>query len=583
MYFYLKRGKGYKKFKKMRLLTITLLLTTLLSLNPSIDNNINSYHLRSDIPTNINTPNATFDNDYFNESNNNSISSSFSMAYYFENSMQLMPKNHNSCGFVSLIQVLSYYDSYYNDDVIHDRYELSKHNNYAIDDLRYYSPGVYVENYSFTDNSEYKNYCISSQDYNLQSYLTIQHNILEGTMNKDSSKFETSMHLRSYRNLLNNVTQMTSLRFNIIEDYDFLETTYIHKQTYYKNTIKDYINQGYPVIVHIKDTESDNEVRYHSLVAYKIIGGEIYANFGYKNQIYCDLPLLSLGYEYINAFAVLIPTFDHTHSDNYVMNGFNYCGCGLSLNHFTATTTDWNNIPPTFTWTKNPLDIEESYRLEFKLSLTGPIIYTYNTVYNNVTLSINSRTMIRNYTSTYLYVFLVRESNLYFLPSIHLIINDPYKDMPHYTFNSNSISDFSNTQISQTKNVNFEDKQITIESVGCYIENSNVVLSSFNDVSNNSYVSFQSNSIYRMDINLSFYSLQDVLSTGVGASILLQYMENTTNQWLTFENLTNFLSLNLNDLKIIFPNCVSGVKLTILMPASGEFKIKIGGIKLYVN
>ena len=141
-------------------------------------------------------PYSSFDENYFNETNTTS-SSFFTMSHFFENSFNYIPNNYYSCGFVSLIQVLSYYDTFYNDNVISDAYEDFKTNNDSIEDLSFASPGVNIENYTYTDLNSYKNYCLTSMNYNFQSFLTIRNNEMNGTL-MSTNDFSRSIHLKAF-------------------------------------------------------------------------------------------------------------------------------------------------------------------------------------------------------------------------------------------------------------------------------------------------------------------------------------------------------------------------------------------------
>ena len=530
-------------------------------------------------------PYSSFDENYFNETNTTS-SSFFTMSHFFENSFNYIPNNYYSCGFVSLIQVLSYYDTFYNDNVISDAYEDFKTNNDSIEDLSFASPGVNIENYTYTDLNSYKNYCLTSMNYNFQSFLTIRNNEMNGTL-MSTNDFSRSIHLNDYEALLNYSTVMPqNIKFNFYKKNWFDEIDYVPKQDELKTDIKNYINAGYPVIVHIKDAESEpGDPRFHSLVAYKIVNNQIRANFGYReSEILCDYPLLGFNYNYITSYIVLVPTFDHLHSNNYVIGNFNYCGCGYSYNFLSSSSPDWNNVPATFTWHKNPYDSTESFYLFFKLSMSGPTIYTYSTNFNCVTFSLNAWIIIRNYTSTYLYVFLERSSEIFGVSSSYIIINDPYKDMPYYQYNAQNLYNETILDESTQYSVNFLDHNILIEENDCYKQNSNIIITSDNISNINSYIIFNTSFIYRVDITLSFCSLEDVLGAIIGKTISLHYKKEGENTRIMFGDLADFISLTPIDLKIILPEKVSALKISLNNTIeSSIFKAKIGGIKLYVS
>ena len=59
-----------------------------------------------------------------NPGNPGNYSSQLNMVNYFSNLNTFSPSNKGgSCGFVSLAQVLSYYDTFYNDSIIPEQYD----------------------------------------------------------------------------------------------------------------------------------------------------------------------------------------------------------------------------------------------------------------------------------------------------------------------------------------------------------------------------------------------------------------------------------------------------------------------------
>ncbi len=249
---------------------------------------------------------------YLNEKEvnyNNSLG--FDMKSYFENLYTNVPYNSNgSCGYVSLISVMSYYDSFFNDNIIPEVYEVNSiADNFetAISN----SPGVNNEIYH---GSDYEKYCFDSSDYNLQSKLTILHN-------ENNVSFSASIHGVDYENLLE--------KFYSSKNYFEFEDLTANTQVEYKEFIFKYLDQNIPVILHIYDGENKR----HSVVAYDYDDENIYANFGYQKKYSSKLPIYSLGYNEIYYAIVLKPTIAETHSNNYVVNRVNYCGCGKHVIH----------------------------------------------------------------------------------------------------------------------------------------------------------------------------------------------------------------------------------------------------------
>lgn len=273
---------------------------------------------------------------------------------YFNNLKNFIPKNdydYNCCVFVSLIEVLAYYDSTFNDDIIPQQYDYHYNNYTTFDDYRYNSPGVFMHNYSSVSQemSTYgldanKNNCI---DYTYNkcffSYLVknFNNNILNNYYdeNNSTSQYHKTMHPAQFQDLLDYIYGDNSIIVNEkYYDYDKAGKNSTRTQTI--NEIKNLIDQGKPVILGLMGTERDENGNLvgHSVVAYDYDENNIYANFGYQHYYTTHKALFNYDnngnivgdYDRIQHYVTFdFPSFSHKHSDNFVINGVNYCGCGF--------------------------------------------------------------------------------------------------------------------------------------------------------------------------------------------------------------------------------------------------------------
>ena len=68
-----------------------------------------------------------FEEDFEDYIINNSFPNTLNKNSYFSNLYNYSPMNsHGSCGYVSLAQYLSYYDTFYNDNIIPESYERNQ-------------------------------------------------------------------------------------------------------------------------------------------------------------------------------------------------------------------------------------------------------------------------------------------------------------------------------------------------------------------------------------------------------------------------------------------------------------------------
>ena len=268
---------------------------------------------------------------------NDSPTTSFNTHTFFANLYDYSPKNNiGSCGYVSLIQLMCFYDTFYNDSVIPEQYE--RKNTAALDETqaKEKSPGVVKDSWSTLTHDSYYSYCHGTMNSNLQSKLTVLNNIIDGTDNAD--KFTYSIGGWYYQNLLNSFYNNT----NTVQ-----VITSSHKsQSEYIQIIKEAINDGDPVVVHLNNV-GDNGGG-HSVVAYEYDQTGIYAHYGW-GETSSTFKLFS-NYNQIYYVARLnYSSLKHSHSNNYIINGKGYCGCNLSDEVKIQSGGDKNH-PPVLYW-----------------------------------------------------------------------------------------------------------------------------------------------------------------------------------------------------------------------------------------
>ena len=115
-------------------------------------------------------------------------SNSFSMDTYFSNLYEYSPDNVGvSCGFVSLIQYLSYIDTYINDSFIPESYEKTK-NASSIQNALLTSPGVKSNDWQYDEVGnlrQYINYHLTDDFQCFLMELYSYHYLFEGDNDPD--------------------------------------------------------------------------------------------------------------------------------------------------------------------------------------------------------------------------------------------------------------------------------------------------------------------------------------------------------------------------------------------------------------
>ena len=300
---------------------------------------------------------------YNNELNNTNDDSEISfdlpisMYDYFYNLGNYQADNlGGSCGYVALISLLSYYDTILNDNIISENYNFHKENITNLNDTLYNSPGVTNEKFENIEstmiengyvNPTYSDYIDYSYDYNFQSFLIKESNSIISKTPDSGELYSRGLGLWDYKVLLEHL--YPNIEISTFEDYvhqnlnENLDDPVIQQR--FINEIKQSVDDNIPIIVHIKGYDGIDEL-HHAVVVYDYDDKHIYANFGYGPG-FTHLPIFeydALGNiisDYNRIYYITqcdFSNFSHVHSDNYVINGVKYCGCGYHEHELTYSS-----------------------------------------------------------------------------------------------------------------------------------------------------------------------------------------------------------------------------------------------------
>lgn len=268
----------------------------------------------SDVSIDVNDGLAKTPNSIENSSTN------FNMYDYFYNLTDYSPMNDlGSSGFVSLIQAMSYYDTFENDNIIPDDYDYYYTQANTEAEVNPRSPGVLRDSYFSSGYSSYYQYCHNTFNYNFQSRLTVEQNIMHNSNNPTYFTYNPSIYY--YQDILNRLYgNVTSV---IVRSYFVRPES--PDQEKYQAIIKAEIDKGNPVIVDVSNNIRD----FHTVVAYDYDDQEIYANYGGSASNNHEV-LAGPNARYSYLYHVVILDFSnigHRHSNNYMIDKFSYCGC----------------------------------------------------------------------------------------------------------------------------------------------------------------------------------------------------------------------------------------------------------------
>lgn len=273
---------------------------------------------------------------------------------YFRNLSYHGINKRGSCAYVAIGMFLSYYDTYWNDNIIPEQYDrqsylLNKEYNGYIN-----SPGIYDE--VSTDTSVYSNdlsyeaYMLSQQDTNFHAYLLS----LGKAMGYFGIGIEGSfgLSLANMNNLLNRYFEIHPAANSNNFTYSYVnhvDDSGIYTESMLED-IKTYVTLGNIVIVAIEGNDTiENKRVAHAIVAYDYdeSSDTLYGHFGW-NSAYNHTNILGNVNKYyfdrIQGYIVASPYGSaHSHSNNYMLfSGEAVCSCQLSSHehryHYDSAT-----------------------------------------------------------------------------------------------------------------------------------------------------------------------------------------------------------------------------------------------------
>lgn len=249
-------------------------------------------------------------------------------SFYFKNLNANFGNNaHGTCNYVTIGMILSFYDTYWNDNFIPDVYDMKTNFESTIQNLADFefqpfgieSPGIVFESNNLVSNLSMGQYYDVINQYSNQYF-----------------------HLK--------LLQLSQSYFGKIK---FDQSTESLGMTYSEMTISK-IENGIPVILHAN--KQGNHA--HSFVAYDYNKetDEIYVHTGWRreevNTALTHVSLTELGYDHLLDATTIEPLKNHIHTDNYhSSSGANLCSCTYMFpQQARITSGNYRDTVPTFKW-----------------------------------------------------------------------------------------------------------------------------------------------------------------------------------------------------------------------------------------
>lgn len=262
------------------------------------------------------------------------------MEAYFRGLTQNMGFNSKgSCGYVALGQILSYYDSYLDDDIIPEQYDVASKGVGTNMIERNDSPGVMNDYQSgnFT-NQTYYNRMKLLINSSLHARLMAIGEELDFLKIESSNPFGTTPQKREaiFDTYLSQINKY-GYSISASQYYEELSTKPVSERN---NLIiefsKKHIDMGVPVILSAKNSAN----KQHAMVCYAYNGSVLYGNMGWANQKEKSYYNVSDMYPLFNDATAFVISGNHTHSYNYevTQNGLTqkYCYCNSNIMTYTG-------------------------------------------------------------------------------------------------------------------------------------------------------------------------------------------------------------------------------------------------------
>ena len=257
------------------------------------------------------------------------------MEIYYDNLTQNFGKNYKgSCGYVAIGMLLSYYDTFLNDNIIPEQYDVMGEG-VGIDLITWRdSPGVLrdiIDNGYNLSAGDYYDAMLAQSEYSLHAKLiTIGHRFgYYNYLSNMPAGTTFGMVMAVLKGYLNLYREYTNNDYSLNYAYELIPSE--------DNSVRDFvineIQEGKPVLLALYGFDENNKKEGHVVIAYDYNEStdEIYCHFGWgadKTHITPESEGLTL-YK-----AALTVDFDlnNTHSYNY--NEYNsdnmYCSCYFS-------------------------------------------------------------------------------------------------------------------------------------------------------------------------------------------------------------------------------------------------------------
>ncbi|MDE5896844.1 MAG: hypothetical protein K2H43_03395, partial [Clostridia bacterium] len=284
-------------------------------------------------------------------------------AYFFGLTKNFGDNTHGSCGYIALSQILSYYDSFLDDNIIDEKYDVESESASTNFLLERNSPGTLDDTIteedlksigvSIEDSVEKTRKKLSATNYyriiEKKKDISLHAKLISigydlGFYNQAGRDSVCSSNSDEWRQIVN--VYLTSRGYKTGFDYNFGKVSSSTSQEGIVKFTKDMIDRDLPVILTFQEQERELP---HAAVAYDYDDNYIYVNMGYHLSGYTRYGI-SIKYDQIRGADILefSPNVQHSHSNNYRYNNpetnesKTYCTCSCAIITYKQLHHDFN-------------------------------------------------------------------------------------------------------------------------------------------------------------------------------------------------------------------------------------------------
>ena len=269
--------------------------------------------------------------------------------YYFNNLTHNYGSNeHNSCGYIATGMLLSFWDTYWDDNIVEERYETHTVLSSNHITLEVESPGATRE-----DEATYINTSASEYHDNITTYKNDYLHYLLLDIGKNYS-------LNSEGNYLVNGETIKELSQHYIYDYRGYARETVDVELFASrdsNSVKQkaiqYVKQGIPVALCVHP-DSYGQIG-HVVVAYDYYEptDRLYCHFGWgTNQTHKTAEVK--GYYVYDSVVAFVFKNEHSHSNNYEYHDgdriITHCACETAAPNNIIDDFNYVDVAPVFEW-----------------------------------------------------------------------------------------------------------------------------------------------------------------------------------------------------------------------------------------